>query len=39
MFLSSSGTAGGTDSPEIFATAPKREGQTSKHVPQLVHFS
>jgi hypothetical protein len=39
MILASSGIGGGTGSPEIFVAAPKRVGQTSKHVPHFVHFS
>ena len=39
MVLSSSGTGGGTGSPEIFFTAPKRGGQASKQVPHFMHFS
>ena len=39
IVLSSSGIGGGTGSPEIFFTAPKRGGQASKQVPHFMHFS
>ena len=39
MVLCSSGIEGGTGSPEILSTAPKRGGQTSKQVPHLIHLS
>ena len=38
MVLASSGTGGGTGSPESLLTALNRVGQTSKQVPQFVHF-
>lgn len=37
--LSSSGIGGGTGSPEILSTAPKRGGQASKQVPHFMHLS
>ena len=39
IVLSSSGIRGGTGSPEILFTAPKRGGQASKQVPHFMHFS
>jgi hypothetical protein len=39
IVLASSGIVGGTGSPEIFLTAPKRGGQASKQVPHFMHFS
>ena len=40
IVLSSSGMGGGTgSSPEIFITASKRWGQTSKQVPHRMHSS
>ena len=39
IVLSSSRIGGGTGSPEILFTAPKRGGQASKQVPHFMHFS
>jgi hypothetical protein len=39
MVLSSSGTGGGTGTPEILETALNFGGQTSKQVPHLVQAS
>jgi hypothetical protein len=38
IVLSSSGMGGGTCSPEICFTAPKRGGQASKQVPHFMHL-
>ena len=38
-FLASSEMGGGIGSPESLFTALKRSGQTSKHVPQPLHFT